>query len=155
MPAYSTNYGKAGRNIRDFVEVKNLKTRLTEAAAAELNSSPRFECEFRPISSPPFTPTMLKPSHCVTAPIILLVGLWISIANAQTTIFADNFDGSTGNINGVAPDVRPGGETWTASTIFNADGSVDRPTSSSQGSMTLPFIPANGQGPYIRERVAY
>jgi arylsulfatase A-like enzyme len=44
----------------------------------------------------------------------------------------------------LAPDVRPTGETWTASPIFNADGSVDRPTSSNQGSMTLPFIPANG-----------
>lgn len=74
----------------------------------------------------------------------LIAGLGISLAAAQTTILSDDFSGGTGNINSVAPDVRPGSETWTASTIFNADGSVDRPTSSNQGSMTLPFVPANG-----------
>ena len=73
----------------------------------------------------------------------MLAGLGISFVSAQTTIYSDNFDG-TGNINGLDPDVRPGGEMWTASPVFNADGSVDRPTSSNQGSMTLPFAPSNG-----------
>jgi uncharacterized sulfatase len=76
--------------------------------------------------------------------VLLIAGLGISLAVAQTTILSDDFSGGTGNVNSVAPDVRPGSETWTASPIFNADGSVDRPTSSNQGSMTLPFIPANG-----------
>jgi uncharacterized sulfatase len=75
---------------------------------------------------------------------LLVAGLGISLATAQTTLFSDDFSGGTGNINSLAPDVRPGSETWTASPVFNADGSVDRPTSSNQGSMTLPFIPANG-----------
>lgn len=64
----------------------------------------------------------------------------IPLASAQTTIYSDNFDGGTGDIHTVGPDVRPGGETWTASTIFNADGSLDRV---GPGSMTLPFTPAN------------
>lgn len=85
-----------------------------------------------------------KPFICCIECLAMLAGLGISLASAQTTIFSDNFDGGTGNIHGLAPDVRPTGETWTASPIFNADGSVDRPTSSNQGSMTLPFIPANG-----------
>lgn len=85
-----------------------------------------------------------NPLHRIPACLALLAGLGISIASAQAIIFSDAFDGGTGNINGLAPDVRPGSETWTASPVFNADGSVDRPTSSNQGSMTLPFIPANG-----------
>jgi arylsulfatase A-like enzyme len=68
----------------------------------------------------------------------------IGIASAQSTIYSDDFSGGSSDINGVAPDVRPGTETWTASGIFNADGSVDQPTSNSQGSMTLPFTPVDG-----------
>ncbi len=85
-----------------------------------------------------------NPLRSITASLVILAGLGISAISGQTTIYSDNFDGGTGNINTLAPDVRPAGETWTSSPIFNADGSVDRPTSSNQGSMTLPFIPANG-----------
>lgn len=85
-----------------------------------------------------------SPSIRCTRCLMLIAGLGISFASAQTTLFSDDFSGGTGNINGLVPDVRPGGETWTASPIFNADGSVDRPTTGSQGSMTLPFTPANG-----------
>jgi uncharacterized sulfatase len=74
----------------------------------------------------------------------IIAGLGVSLVSAQTTIYSDDFSGGTGDINSVAPDTRPGTETWTASTIFNANGSVDRPTSGSQGSMTLPFTPADG-----------
>lgn len=38
----------------------------------------------------------------------------------QTTLFSDNFDGGTGNIHSLAPDIRPGSETWTAAPVFNA-----------------------------------
>ncbi len=85
-----------------------------------------------------------NPYHHFSPCLAILAGLGISLAVAQTTIYSDDFSGGTGNIGTLPPDVRPGGETWTASPIFNADGSVDRPTSSNQGSMTLPFIPANG-----------
>jgi uncharacterized sulfatase len=80
----------------------------------------------------------------IPACLVVLAGLGIPAASGQAVIFSDDFSGGTGNINAVPPDVRPGSETWTASPVFNADGSVDRPTSSNQGSMTLPFIPANG-----------
>ncbi len=85
-----------------------------------------------------------NPSRVLPAALAILAGLGISLATAQTTIYSDDFSGSSGNIGTLPPDVRPGSETWTASTVFNADGSVDRPTSSNQGSMTLPFVPANG-----------
>ncbi|MCU0795052.1 MAG: sulfatase-like hydrolase/transferase [Akkermansiaceae bacterium] len=75
---------------------------------------------------------------------LLIASLSFLPISAQTTIFSDDFSGGTGNIHTLAPDVRPGSETWTASPVFNADGSVDRPTTGNQGSMTLPFIPANG-----------
>jgi uncharacterized sulfatase len=85
-----------------------------------------------------------NPTHRFSLCLAILAGLGISLASAQTTIYSDDFSGGTGDINNVAPDIRPGTETWTASTLFNADGSVDRPTSSSQGSMTLPFTPVDG-----------
>lgn len=85
-----------------------------------------------------------NPFRRISACLVHVAALGISIASGQTTVFSDNFDGGTGNIHGLAPDVRPASETWTSSPIFNADGSVDRPTSSNQGSMTLPFIPTNG-----------
>jgi hypothetical protein len=78
--------------------------------------------------------------------LVAIAGIGISIASAQTTIYSDNFDGDTGDIDTLAPDVRPGTETWTASPVFNADGSVDRASSgtSGRGSMTLPFTPVDG-----------
>ncbi len=78
-------------------------------------------------------------------PFILLFGLGIFLASGQTTIFSDDFSGGTGDLHSVAPDIRPSTtQTWTASPIFNANGSVDRPATNAQGSMTLPFVPANG-----------
>lgn len=59
-------------------------------------------------------------------------------------LFQDNFSGGSGDINGLAPSTRPGTEIWTASPIFNANGSVDTPATGNQGSMTLPFSPQNG-----------
>lgn len=85
-----------------------------------------------------------SPTHRFSPCLAIIAGLGISLASAQTTIYSDDFSGDTADINGLAPDVRPGGETWTASTIYNADGSVDQPASNAQGSMTLPFIPVDG-----------
>jgi hypothetical protein len=45
--------------------------------------------------------------RCVRV-LLLIAGLTFPLASAQTTIYSDNFDGGTGNINTVAPDVRPG-----------------------------------------------
>lgn len=78
--------------------------------------------------------------------LVLLAALGMARASAQTTIYSDNFDGGTGNIQLSAPDIRPGTQTWTASPVFNANGSVDRASSgiAGRGSMTLPFTPVNG-----------
>ena len=75
---------------------------------------------------------------------IFLCFFLLRIAFAQTIIYSEEFNGGTENINTTAPVIRPGTETWTASAIFNADGTIDRPASNNQGSMTLPFVPANG-----------
>jgi hypothetical protein len=56
-------------------------------------------------------------------------------------IFADNFDGS-GSLNSVAPDTRPGTQTWVASPQFSANGTVSGDTG---GSATLAFKPVNGR----------
>jgi hypothetical protein len=82
-----------------------------------------------------------SPTRCLAG---LAAALGLAGASAQTTIYSDDFDGGAVDIHTLAPDVRPGTETWTASPVFNADGSVDRPATASQGSMTLPFTPADG-----------
>ena len=77
--------------------------------------------------------------------LLVIAGLGISLASAQTTIYSDNFDGGTSDIHSTSPDVTSGAATWTAAPVFNADGSVERPAvTTSYGSMTLPFIPVDG-----------
>ncbi len=66
-----------------------------------------------------------------------------SAAQGMTVIFEDNFDGTSGDINTMVPDIRPGSETWVAANFFNADGSVDN-LATIGGSMTLAFRPENG-----------
>jgi hypothetical protein len=63
-----------------------------------------------------------------------------------TTIYSDDFNGSGSTpLNGQAPDVRPGSETWTASNLWQANG-VGGPTTRAQNSANsfLPFVPENG-----------
>lgn len=86
------------------------------------------------------------PDHFTGLCLAILAALGFSTASAQTKIYSDNFDGGTGNIHGLAPDIRPGTETWIASPVFNANGSVDRASSGTtgRGSMTLPFVPVDG-----------
>lgn len=88
--------------------------------------------------------TQFLPSITPVRSVLISAAFTISCAHAQTPIFSDDFSGGTENISGLAPDVRPLTETWTASPVFNADGSIDRPANNNQGSLTLPFIPQNG-----------
>ena len=55
-------------------------------------------------------------------------------------IFSEDFNGSSDDLDGSAPDTRPGTEAWVASPVFNQDGSVDP----SAGSATLAFTPVDG-----------
>ena len=73
--------------------------------------------------------------------------LWIAAVAAlgmtgvtqAETIFSDNFDGGSGDLNGTTPDTTTGAN-WVAGSLFNADGS----TEDTQGSATLAFTPVNG-----------
>ena len=60
---------------------------------------------------------------------------------AANVIFADNFNGS-GGLNNVAPDTRPGTQTWVASPPFSANGAISGDTG---GSATLAFTPVQGR----------
>ncbi len=66
-------------------------------------------------------------------------------AGAVLTVYSDDFGGSGGtNLNGQAPDVRPGGETWLASTggaAWKADGSN---AGGGNRNAWLPFAPSAG-----------
>ena len=67
------------------------------------------------------------------------------------TIFYDDFSGGTGNLNGTAPDTRPGTETWvsasqTTTALFRANGAfTGGSTSSIGGTATLAFTPEQGK----------
>ncbi|WP_269523297.1 PEP-CTERM sorting domain-containing protein [Coraliomargarita parva] len=69
---------------------------------------------------------------------LLFSGLTLSVAQAEV-IYSDNFDGAATSLNGVAPDVRPGSETWTSSNL-NADGSIASVSTTSW----LPYAFQNG-----------
>src|SRR5690348_7440849 len=58
-------------------------------------------------------------------------------------IYQDSFSGS-GNLNGAAPDVRPGAETWVAED-WQANGTITAPATSIGSNSFLPFIPAAGK----------
>lgn len=65
---------------------------------------------------------------------------------SAATVFNETFDGdNTTNINGIAPDVRPGSEVWTASTatILRTDGSISATAGASA------WLPFNVQSGYI------
>lgn len=66
-------------------------------------------------------------------------------ASAQTTLFFDDFSGSSAtDLNGTAPDIRPGSETWTSGTgagVWKADGSI---ASGGSTNAFLPFTPTSG-----------
>ena len=69
-------------------------------------------------------------------------GFLMAGAARATVLFADNFDGAAAtDLNGLAPDVAPGAETWVAAPTFDADGVVE---DTAGGSATLAFTPQNG-----------
>ena len=67
-----------------------------------------------------------------------LTGFALS-APAAVVIYQDDFNGSgAGTLNGTAPDVAPGAETWIASGLWNDAGAKPSPN---HGSAFLPFTP--------------
>lgn len=65
------------------------------------------------------------------------------LATAATVIYQDDFSGgSTTDLNGLAPDVRPGAEVWAANPLFKADGLVG--PGANDASAWLPFTPQAG-----------
>jgi hypothetical protein len=82
---------------------------------------------------------MLK--HCLA-----LFCVAVACASAQTTLYFDDFSGSgSSDLNGTAPDIRPGSETWIAGSESNdwkADGSI---SAGGDSNAFLPFSPSPGQ----------
>lgn len=64
-------------------------------------------------------------------------------APAPAVIYADSFDGlSSSDLHGTAPDVRPNNQTWTANSLWKADGSK---TANGNANAWLPFAPQAGK----------
>jgi len=71
----------------------------------------------------------------------LALGLMSAAVCARAdVIYQEDFSGSSDDLNGAAPGLRPGDETWVATPIFNQDGSLDPDA----GSATLAFAPSDG-----------
>lgn len=71
-----------------------------------------------------------------------LVGLVLAASAVHAgVLFSDDFSGTGADLHGSAPDLRPGSETWVASSVFNADGSIDQ----GAGSATVAFVPSDGK----------
>ncbi|MBN1796634.1 MAG: immunoglobulin domain-containing protein [Sedimentisphaerales bacterium] len=75
--------------------------------------------------------------------IVCLIGLVVN-ANA-VVIYQDNFDGPTGtDLDGLAPDIRPGSEVWDAGVTIDADGEITYDDVVFGDSAYLPFTPESG-----------
>lgn len=74
----------------------------------------------------------------------LACGLYAQV-HAATTIYADDFSGTSGtNLSGLAPDTRPGTETWNTSTTegaWKADGSMPVNTGTDLNGNRNAFLP--------------
>lgn len=91
----------------------------------------------------------MKHSNPFLAP---LAGLLLSLSCTHAAvIFSDDFSGGATDLNGTAPDTRPGSETWvsaseSATALFQADGSfAGGSTTSMGGTATLAFTPEQGK----------
>jgi hypothetical protein len=73
----------------------------------------------------------------------LAVMLETSSPASGQVIYQDDFSGS-GSLNGAAPDVRPGAETWDA-TDWRADGTITAPATNLGSNAFLPFTPVAGK----------
>lgn len=90
---------------------------------------------------------------CNHAPIAALACLaaFAPLALPAATIFFDDFSGGTGNLNGTAPDTRPGTETWVSASesgtpLFLANGAfTGGSTSTTGGTATVAFTPDQGK----------
>jgi hypothetical protein len=75
-----------------------------------------------------------------------IVALSAASAHAATVIYSDSF-GRSGDVNASAPDIRPGAETWTASTTWKTNGTQaehDVLNGANGFHALLPFTPAAG-----------
>ena len=73
---------------------------------------------------------------------LILTALLVATTGSQATvIYADNFSGSgSADLIGASPTTALVADTWTATTNFNANGSI----TTGAGSATLSFIPTVG-----------
>lgn len=66
-------------------------------------------------------------------------------AQAGIVIFADDFSGTGGALNGATPDVTTGGQTWAAGPVFLDNGQVNTVVGSATGQAAhLSFTPQSG-----------
>jgi len=74
------------------------------------------------------------------ASLALISPVWSAI------IYQDDFSGAAGPLNGTAPDIRPGTETWAAHTAFTLTGSsaANVAAENSPRGAYLPFVPQTG-----------
>lgn len=81
------------------------------------------------------------------AVLVMLILTGTSAARAEV-IYSDDFNGAaTTDLNGLAPDVRPGNETWLSATGdagWKADGSINKSGENVNSNSFLPFVPAAG-----------
>jgi hypothetical protein len=82
-------------------------------------------------------------SYIFAAAIIAALSCWASPLRAAT-LYSDDFTGGTSDLNGTAPDTRPGSETWIAASNFDANGDVNV-TDPTWASATLAFTPSDGK----------
>lgn len=76
--------------------------------------------------------------------ITCLFGLILPLSYAQAIIiFNHDFNGTTDNLDGLAPDTDTVGVEWVATTMFDRNGDVNISDAGS-GSATLAFTPTDG-----------
>lgn len=77
---------------------------------------------------------------------LAVASLALTAPGWSAIIYQDDFSGAAGPLNGTAPDVRPGGETWTAHTAFTLTGSsaANVAAENSARGAYLPFVPQTG-----------
>jgi len=85
-------------------------------------------------------PVRSKLSQLLAASAVLAL---TAVPASATTVFQDNFDGGTGDLNGTTPDTTTGGATWVAAPLFDANGDANL-TDAGPGSATLAFTPVDG-----------
>ncbi len=66
----------------------------------------------------------------------------VSGAAQAATVYSDDFSGAGAPLNGTAPDVAPGSETWSANGPFRDNGTIDGAV---EGGALLPFDPVVNQ----------